>query len=354
MKRRGFADPARKSLFLAFFLSVASPFSSWAGDRSIAEPVTYKNLTIFFIEGHVPAEAGLPAIQTLEEALTAKTAIVYETSDVNELEVENLSADTALYIQAGDIVKGGQQDRVLSVDLLLPPKSGKVAISAFCVESGRWAARGDENVGQFESAGKAVIGNDTKLAMRLEKKQDEVWSSVKSNQDKMNMALAEKSRKGEIADMVPVENSASPSSLQLTLENETFQKLSADYIDHFKGLSSGGNRHGFLYAINNEMIGGDFYSDPRLFAKLWPKLLEAAAIEAVAESEESPTKTAPPSLQEAATFFAADLAQGARKKQDAIRDQLTQVTIESGDIVIFDTVDRDQENGLVHRNYLKR
>jgi len=58
-------------------------------------------------------------------------------SSVNALTVENTGKDE-VFVQAGDIVKGGQQDRVLSVDLLLPPRSGEVTIAAFCVEHGRW------------------------------------------------------------------------------------------------------------------------------------------------------------------------------------------------------------------------
>ena len=65
--------------------------------------------------------------------------------------MENTGKDE-VFVQAGDIVKGGQQDRVLSVDLLLPPRSGAVSIAAFCVEHGRWTARGNEDVRQFSSA----------------------------------------------------------------------------------------------------------------------------------------------------------------------------------------------------------
>jgi hypothetical protein len=38
------------------------------------------------------------------------------------------------------------------VDLLLPQRSGKVSIAAFCVEPDRWTARGNEDVRQFLSA----------------------------------------------------------------------------------------------------------------------------------------------------------------------------------------------------------
>ena len=41
-----------------------------------------------------------------------------------------------MFIQSGDIVKGGKQDRILSVSIMIPPLSGRILIEAFCVESG--------------------------------------------------------------------------------------------------------------------------------------------------------------------------------------------------------------------------
>ena len=62
---------------------------------------------------------------------------------MNELAVENNSAD-AVFIQVGVIVKGGNQDRMITHDFILPSHSGKLPIAAFCVEHGRRARRGNE------------------------------------------------------------------------------------------------------------------------------------------------------------------------------------------------------------------
>ena len=102
---------------------------------------------------------------TLQEALAKGSVKVDETGSVNELTVENLGNDE-VFVQAGDIVKGGRQDRVLSVDLLLPPHSGQVSIAAFCVEHGRWSARGDEDAGLFSGAPNAMPSQEARLAMR--------------------------------------------------------------------------------------------------------------------------------------------------------------------------------------------
>ena len=41
------------------------------------------------------------------------------------------TADVDVYIQSGDIVKGGRQDRTIAMDFVVPPKSGVIPISAF-------------------------------------------------------------------------------------------------------------------------------------------------------------------------------------------------------------------------------
>jgi len=44
---------------------------------------------------------------------------MHETGNVNTLQIENLG-DQLIFVQAGDIVKGGRQDRTVAVSLLLP------------------------------------------------------------------------------------------------------------------------------------------------------------------------------------------------------------------------------------------
>ncbi len=111
------------------------------GDLKVSGPYTHKNLEIYLVHGEDQAKPKRE-ILTLEEALERKQAIVHETGNVGQLTVENLSPDADIYVQSGDIVQGGKQDRVLAADLVLSPKSGKVAIASFCVEQGRWGARG--------------------------------------------------------------------------------------------------------------------------------------------------------------------------------------------------------------------
>src|SRR5262245_53941137 len=121
------------------------------GAYKLSGPYTHDNLTIFLIHG--PDQLKDKVFLTLQEALDQKKAVVHETKNVGELSVENLSPTEEIFIQAGDIVKGGQQDRILAVDLIVPAKSGKTTvkmpIACFCCESGLWSQRGQEIAGSF-------------------------------------------------------------------------------------------------------------------------------------------------------------------------------------------------------------
>ena len=123
--------------------------------------MSHANLAVYFVHG-VSAGGAVPL--TLQEALAKGSVQVIETGRVNELQIENTGSEQ-VFIQAGDIVKGGKQDRVLTVSFLLPANSGRLPIASFCVEQGRWSARGKEDQAKFSSAGEAMPSRSALLAM---------------------------------------------------------------------------------------------------------------------------------------------------------------------------------------------
>ena len=120
-------------------------------DYRISGPYTHSNLSIYLV--HIQLDKTSPERNyvTLDEAMDRKMVFVYETSDVNTLLIANVSKEE-VYVQSGDIVKGGKQDRVIKEDMILPSMSGKVPIAVFCVEHGRWTQRGDRKSTRLNSS----------------------------------------------------------------------------------------------------------------------------------------------------------------------------------------------------------
>jgi hypothetical protein len=239
----------------------------------ISAPYSHKNLTIFLIHGK--DETSKTNILTLQEAMERKILRVYETSDVNELAVENVSKYFDVFIQSGDIVKGGKQDRILAVSIIIAARSGRITIEAFCVESGRWQKRGNEDAGQFSSSNDRIVSKELKLAANGDRSQQEVWAKVSEAQDKLSKNLG-----GAVA------SANSRSSLQLSLENSKVTATADEYVRKLSNLIDGrSDVIGYAFAVNGKINSADVYVSNALFKKLWPRMLKAAAIEAVSEKD---------------------------------------------------------------------
>lgn len=301
-------------------------------------PFTQGNLTVFLIHGKDKIKG--QTFITLQEALVQKKVIVRETRSVNELSIENISREE-VYVQAGDIVKGGAQDRMLATDLILPPHSGKIPIDAFCVENGRWSKRGSEDATVFSSSANVVASREVKLAAKTKASQGEVWRGVAQAQDKLSANTGSR-----------VNGAASPTSFQLTLENKQVQANADSYVKALGGLLEGKTDViGYVFAINGKINSADVYASSVLFRKLWPKLLKASAIEAVAELRRGEKFEAPKS--DAVQGFLDDSPKGTEKQKD-VSSRVQMVTRESDQNVFFETRDRAKSDTWVHRNYIKK
>ena len=359
MRRRAFVH-------LAAFCVASFPFgsSAFAADGiHVSDPIVQANLAIYLLHGPA-AGGGVPL--TLQEALAKGGVKVDETGSVNELTAENVGNEE-VFVQAGDIVKGGRQDRVLSVDLLLPPRSGRVSIAAFCVEHGRWSGRSGEDAARFASAGSAIPSHEAKIAMRTYsaaaaaaaaapprsaaepdmynaplvdtgQSQQTIWSTVTTVQERLTRSLG-----------APVAAARSPSSLQLSLENEKLKQAQATYITAFQDAGeSRADIVGYVFAINGKINGGDVYASNALFRKMWRKQLLANVTEAI--SKKDAAGAAPPSVKEVEAFLAT--AQTGALTEHAINAAVRLATLDGNASLYAET--RRPDGTWVHRNYLAK
>jgi len=331
----------------------------------ISGPVVHENLAIYFVHG--PSAAG-PVPLTLQEALAQGSAQVRETGNVNQLEVEN-TGDTEVFIQSGDIVKGGRQDRVLTVSLIIPPHSGAMPIASFCVEQGRWSGRGKEDAHRFATANTSVPSREAKIAMKapvaappaaaqpaarshpaymssldVSRRQQEMWADVAKTQDKLARAIE-----------APVAMPESRSSLQLSLENEKLKDAQAAYVKALKEAGeTGDDIIGYVFAINGKLNSADLYPSNGLFRKMWPKLLDANAVEAI--GDKSAAGAAPPSNADVLAFLKA--AEAGKAAEQPLTKAIKLETREAAGALFFESrrvpASPSADAGWVHRNYLAK
>jgi hypothetical protein len=350
----------RRSFWILLLAASISAGSARAadgeGEDRLSGPLVSANLAVYFIHGK---SAGGPVPLTLQEAMAKEAVRVYETGNVNELAIENLGGE-AVFVQAGDIVKGGKQDRSLTVSLVLPPHSQRIPIASFCVEPGRWSQRGREDAGRFSSALAAMPSREAKIAMKapapartaaqrelasdpshrsadeIRDRQQRVWDYVRNINRELSNNL------GASAGPMPV-----PNSLQTALEDDKLKQAQQAYIDE---LRPAGEKEadiiGYVFAVNGKLNSGDVYASNALFRKLWPKLLAASATEAIANRDSA--AAAAPSVETVKVFVSA--AEGGKPVITDLTANARLETRETEGTLYFATAWTDGR--WVHRNYL--
>ncbi len=279
--------------------------------------------------------------------------------NVDELIVENISPKYDVFIQSGDIVKGGKQDRVLAISIIVPRNSGKISIEAFCVESNRWEGRGNESRKEFSSSEERVVSKELKVATNGavtvngarssgtgsgngvgagRGSQSEVWNEV---------AKAQKNISANITVDVTVNSSAS--SLQLSLENKKLAKAREEFAKKFSGLTKGkSDVIGYAFAINGKINSADIYVSNHLFDKLWPKMLKAAVTEAISLADQKKAESEPTPAD--ISSFLSEADKGTKKERQTVAKSKV-VTRASKNEVVYEA--RDKTDVVIHRNYVK-
>lgn len=312
---------------------------------TLSGPFIHDNLQVFLVHGDTQLEERRYA--TLSEALEKNLVVVKETGNVQELTIENRSKTVTVFLNAGDIVKGGRQDRTVRDDLILPPQSGPVPLAAFCVEHGRWTRRGDESPAAFSANTKSLSSRKEKLAARYGLNQSEVWAGVAEQQYKLNENVSRLSGKS-----VDLRSPSSESSLQLTLENKELETLKQKYLEKLNPLLSGKTDViGFVYSINGELNTAEVYNNKNLFRALWPKLLDAAITEAITEHR-AEARFQPVLAEEVKAFFETALSGTVTErrpwKTTHVKTYATPTT------VLFETRDMDADDVWLHKSFVYR
>ncbi|HEY5912008.1 MAG TPA: DUF6569 family protein [Verrucomicrobiae bacterium] len=312
---------------------------------TLSGPFAHRNLEIFLVHGDTQLEQRRYA--TLSEALERGFVTIKETGNVQELSVENRSKDIAVFLNAGDIVKGGRQDRTVREDLILPPQSGRVALATFCVEHGRWTGRGDENPAAFSANTKTLSTRKEKLAARYGLNQSEVWSGVAEQQAKLNENVSRLAGKS-----VDTRSPVSASSLQLTLENKELEEVRKQYLEKLNGILDGKTDViGFVYAINGEINTAEVFNNKSLFRALWPKLLDAAITEAITEYNPS-ARSKPVLAEQIKVFFETALSGSVKERDVSISTRVK--TYSTATTLLFETVDREANGAWIHKTFIEK
>lgn len=303
---------------------------------TVSGPYAHENLTIFLL--HAPDRIDGSRYISLKEAFEEKKVRVYETGTVGHVEAENLSETIDIFIQAGDVLKGGRQDRTLGIDFIIPARCGRLLIPTFCVESGRWHKRRAEDAASFASSSHSVHAKSMRLAVKRAFDQNAVWHSVAESQEALGAALNKS-----------VHAAHSPTSYQLSVQDPDLENRKRDYEQKLSRLpKSASDVVGYAFYVNGERNSVDIYGSTMLFHQLWEKLLNIAILEAI--SAPKGNAAVPDKANVDVWLEQAAHAQPRERKNAVPCTRLETKTYENG--VVFETFDEAVGDTLLHTNII--
>jgi hypothetical protein len=231
----------------------------------IQGPFTHQDLTVFLLcSDRQDAQDFLTLDEGLKEGLVSITE--QEQEQVRALLIENQS-DRPLYLQEGERLVGGKQDRTIVSSLVIPPKSGKTSVPTFCVEHNRWT-EGDKGKKFGFSVNPALAPKGVRGAAKVEGSQDRVWGCVAAQKVSANKTLK-----------CPNTNS----SVNEMLDSPQVQSISEEYAGAMvRALERAENSKavGMAIVFNGQIEEVDLYPNRALFRKLFPRLVRAYAVQA--------------------------------------------------------------------------
>lgn len=191
---------------------------------------------------------------------------------VNSVAVEN-KGDVPILLLAGTLISGGNQDRQIGEDALVPAHS-VMRVSVYCVEHGRWdSSRDGENTRGIFHVGAILTPTDIRYAGQYEHNQQGVWLNVgtanvahakSSPSDTLNASV-------EAGDVIARRN---------TLATKLSQRLAeAPQSDHVVGLG---------YSTGSGHVTVRWFANPGLHATFRETLLQTIAFDALTTKRQTP------------------------------------------------------------------
>lgn len=244
-------------------------------DTSDNTELAFNDLRLYPItaEAVMLAKNALPALSGLAKAMETPGFRITERKNFGDgseawyhaLTIQNKTQDT-IYMMSGDVVTGGNQDRVIAYDGILPPRSLK-NVEVFCVERGRShyynpdADKAEKDIAAFK--GYYNVASPSVRRAVHNGNQQGVWDAV----SKVTLA----------------NDATSTTDTYAALDKETDKKAERDaYLRYFSDKMQGqANVVGVVAMFKGKVIAVDIFGSTALFQQQYNALLHGYVAEAM-------------------------------------------------------------------------
>jgi hypothetical protein len=223
----------------------------------------YKNLALFPLLSTYSTELDY---LTLDEALAGELVEVTEKDhggSVPDLQVINKSNRMILILDGEELV-GAKQNRIVNT-IILVQAGAILIIPVSCVEQGRWAYSSSPRFMSKERvmsanlrANKAVqVHENLKSLVGFRSEQGEIWDEIEEKANRMK---------------------AKSASMAMSHIYEVNKATLDEYTRNFQVIEG---QLGAIFLIDGQVVGMDSFGKPETFSKVFKKLLESYALDAI-------------------------------------------------------------------------
>ncbi len=320
---------------------------------TILDPVAVANLAVFLVQlprGRTTSRrqsAAPPPVEfiSLEAARATGEVVVSETGRTECVRLENHS-ERDLFLQAGEILRGGNQDRAVAGDLIIPaprhePESCMVPV--FCAEPERSTPMRGWTPDLFTVFDQTCPSRRLKRELRLGTQED-VWREITALRDAVFDIVSHGGRR----------NTPRYSVWELI---ETLEELSwlKPYIHTLLPLAETHlEATGVVFVVGGRFNSAELYATPALFRQLWPKTIYAMVVEALVEEKLSGAswQGTLPTKGEVTAWLAAGHRRAVASHTDKINRRVHRRIRSGGGVLCFEMLDQEQDGFCIHETIL--
>lgn len=273
----------------------------------ISQPHTQDNLSVYVITSDNGDDR---EFITLNEGLKSGMVTVTElkSETVNTLQIQNKS-DLPLFLQEGDRVTGGKQDRTIYSSMVVEANSKPQNIPTFCIEQSRWAMGSLGKNFKFNQ-NVCYASNAVRSAAKIAKNQSHVWNEVAKSKSALQQTIGTSNFSSSLHEAID--------SKKVVESTNRFKETLGELI------AKNSQAVGFAFAINGQVKEINVFPSHKLAAKVFPRMLETYALDAVANKPAADAK--PPTAASVQTMMKTKAEQVQREEQIDSRNKLLILT----------------------------
>jgi hypothetical protein len=310
---------------------------------TILDPVVASNLAVYLVQlPRIRRQTVALPVQfvCLEQSRAAGEVVVSETGVAERVHLVNYSTSD-LFLQAGEVLRGGDNDRAVAGDLIIPasrPEPQSHPVPVFCVEEQRRSQRRGWTPGLFTLFDPMCPGRKLKKEIRFGTQED-VWGEIATMEDAVTDIISHRGIRH-----------TPPCTLWMLIEVLEAQRWLTPYVHPLLPLAETHQEAtGAVFMLGGKFNSAELYASPFLFRQLWPKILYAMSVEALTEQTAGVSSTGKlPTKGEVTAWLAAVHARRATRHTDVVSKRTHRRIRSIGSQMCFETLDQEQDGLCVH------